>query len=290
MNFIIPISIDRPLFINGCLAFHSMFIASVLHATYHYCFLRQAVQDFFKTQGYMFQFSTTEEGHLENMVAAHPQSVQYFEKWPHVLCWDTTFRISVFDFNLLQITGITPSLKTFTVAWAYMTSKTAAAFTSVCKMLMQTVFARKVPGICITDCELALVNSLTATLTNDTECTSVLLCTWHVDKNVQARLRPHFPNDSNGDVQFESCIADWRRVRCATTEAAYTEAWESFQNKWTTTHGSSVAYIKKTWIDPHKHRIIVAFHPLDKPLFMDPFAVTTQRVESQHAAVSRFPL
>ncbi|KAI5652698.1 hypothetical protein M9H77_29885 [Catharanthus roseus] len=62
---------------------------------------------------------------LSDIVVAHPISIEMLRTWPYVLIMDTTYKTNKYNMPLLEMVGMTPTGKNFTVASAFMRNEQA---------------------------------------------------------------------------------------------------------------------------------------------------------------------
>ncbi len=100
----------------------------------------------------------------------------------------------------------------------------------------------------VTDRELAIMNCLDELFMDSTH----LLCTWHVNMNILANCRKHFPadkrnthsNDTTIDPKWEGFLKDWSLLLSSATELEYTTNLTKFR-----IHPQvAVSYIEDTWL------------------------------------------
>ena len=83
---------------------------------------------------------------------------------------------------------------------------------------------------------------------------AMLLCKWHINKDVSPYIKRHFPK---GRAHEELC-RDWNAIIMADTKAGYHSSWQTLRQKYEGTHPVVVRYLEKTWLK-HDKNIISCF-------------------------------
>ncbi|KAI5668117.1 hypothetical protein M9H77_17970 [Catharanthus roseus] len=65
---------------------------------------------------------------LSDIVVAHPTSIEILRTWSYVLIMDTTYKTNKYNMPLLEVIGMTPTAKNFTVASAFMQNEQATTY------------------------------------------------------------------------------------------------------------------------------------------------------------------
>jgi hypothetical protein len=113
------------------------------------------------------------------------------------------------------------------------------------------------PKTWVTDRELALMNTLDKLFPKSPH----ILYIWHVNMNVLANYRKHFPKDKQGDHRiipnpgWELFLKDWNKVVDSVTEAEYVAQLTEFRKHWTHNE-EAVDYVEDTWLTPWKEKLV----------------------------------
>jgi histone-lysine N-methyltransferase SETD2 len=114
--------------------------------------------------------------------------------------------------------------------------------------------------------------------------TKNLICVWHINKNILANVRRHFPSATDDNEEaWKEFMGFWSNVTEATTEDGFELSWDLLSRKYSREHSSAVLYISNTWL-VHKERFVRAF--TDRYLHMG--SRCSSRVESSHSAMKRY--
>ena len=115
----------------------------------------------------------------------HPTSVKLFNNFPTVLIMDSTYKTNLYRMSLFEIVGITSTYLTYSVGFAFMTSEKEDNFTWALQMLLELLEPNSdMPKVIVTDRDTGMMNVVANVLPDS----SVILCYFHVDKNVRARI------------------------------------------------------------------------------------------------------
>jgi hypothetical protein len=129
---------------------------------------------------------------LRDIFWAHPDSIKLLNMFPIVLIMDSTYKTNKYRQPLLEIVGITSTDKTFVVGFGYMECEKMENYCWVLEKLKGLFIKQDLfPNVILTDRELALMNAIEVVFPHAVN----LLCTWHINKNVNARCGAHVVKD-----------------------------------------------------------------------------------------------
>ena len=104
------------------------------------------------------------------------------------------------------------------------------------------------PVSIVTDRELALIDYLDIQFPESTH----LLCRWHVNINVLAKTKKHFPGpikDANGTVKrhpfFQAFLVCWNTLLASTEEQTYNDLLQDMRSKYP---AEAMTYCESTWL------------------------------------------
>ena len=109
------------------------------------------------------------------------------------------------------------------------------------------------PPVIAIDRDLALLNALG----KDVPTSQVLLCTWHINKNVTKNCKSMFPCNES----WKHFYSHWHKVMYAASESDFEQNWNSMQDIFGI-DSVTVSYLNNTWI-PN-----VLFHVLPIDIFI----------------------
>ena len=155
-----------------------------------------------------------------------------------------TYRTNRFKMPSLNIVGSTSLDTTLFVANIFLAKEAAADYLWVMQALKsvpdQPGFT--MPSIIVTDCEIALINSVRITFPSMKR----LLCVRHVEKNVLSYAST-FLGKEDGNKRDEFMV-EWALILSAASRIDFEERWDTLFDKYNTNNKDLVWYIKDTWI------------------------------------------
>ena len=183
---------------------------------------------------------------------------------------DCTYKTNRFRIPLLNICSVTSNKKTIQIALCFLNGekKEDYEWAIQCFKELLTKYGIIAPIIFITDRELALMGALDLKFPDSAH----ILCTWHVNMNILANCRKHFPKDkpkpitnrtggrptnpSNGDFipdqQWEEFLKDWVSILASKSEVEYTNSLMKFRKH----SDAAVTYVEDTWLTPWKEKLV----------------------------------
>ena len=257
--------------------------------------------------GWKYKFRMDADNNVTDFVFMPPDGLTTFQDFPSTLFMDCTYRTNKAKLPLLQVVGMTntETASTFALGFALLSSEKQDSYTWALQWMATCIDEsdKKLesggPGIntrqklqtVITDCETALMNAIEETLPH----TKIILCIWHINKNVEDRLRKtvgqfvksialHEGKDYHpGDilVTTSQIRKKWYSIVYASTEEEFINAVKSLCSS---APSAFMEYIEQQWL-PHKQRF-VAF-------WVDQFChfgqKASSRVEGAHAKLKNDP-
>jgi hypothetical protein len=114
----------------------------------------------------------------------------------------------------------------------------------------------KEPVSIVTDRELALISCIDTLFLESRH----LLCRWHINMNVLAKTKKHFPGpikDSNGKVKrhpfFQAFLDNWNTLLSSSTKESYDALLEEMNTK----HPQlAMTYCTRTWLALWKEKLV----------------------------------
>jgi hypothetical protein len=187
---------------------------------------------------------------LRDIFWAHPDSIKLLNMFPIVLIMDSTYKTNKYRQPLLEIVGITSTDKTFVVGFGYMECEKMENYCWVLEKLKGLFIKQDLfPHVILTDRELALMNAIEVVFPHAVN----LLCTWHINKNVNARCGAHLVKDMRKLVKQL-----WQNIVFSQDEVEYQQRLNEFEQACA---GSSkfLDYVNDTWLNPHRQRFVEAW-------------------------------
>ncbi|KAK2366952.1 PKS-NRPS hybrid synthetase [Trifolium repens] len=208
---------------------------------------------------------------LSDIFWAHPESIKLLNLFPIVLVMDCTYKTNKYRQPLLQVQviGITSTDLTFAVGFSYMESEKTDNYRWALEKLRELFIKKDIfPQVILTVRELALMNAIEIVFPHSVN----MLCTWHIYKNVFARISVHVPKDMRELLQNL-----WRNVVSSQNEVEFQQRLNKLDQACVNSN-KFVDYINNIWLTPHKERFVHAW--TNKVMHLG--NTTTNRVESAH--------
>lgn len=213
---------------------------------------------------------------LTHLFLAHPDSLNLLRTYPWFIGMDSTYKTNRYKMPFLEITGMTPCNNNFMVAYAFMKDETEGSYRWVLERLRLLVGNAVQPTVIVTDRELGLMRPISDIFPE----TQHLLCTWHINKDVEDRAYKIFAKNRKMAARFTQGI--WRRVMEAPTEQEYEDA-VMYLGERMRVYPRVVSYVTGTWL-VHKQKFVRAW--TNNALHLG--NTTTCRVESAHAVLKQW--
>ncbi|KAK9750102.1 hypothetical protein RND81_02G173500 [Saponaria officinalis] len=176
----------------------------------------------------------------------HPEAVNLFRAYPSLFGIDYTYKTNLCGMPLVELIGVTPVGKNFTIAYALVETETTEGYTWVLEKLRSLLSDDVVPNAIVTDREKGLIAAKPIVFPD----TYHLLCTFHIYNAVEARTREAVGDDDQVNV---ITYGRWAKVVDAGTEQQMLRAWDDLQVRWSRRAPRLIRYIAETWI-VHKEK------------------------------------
>jgi hypothetical protein len=157
---------------------------------------------------------------------------------------------------LLNICAVTGNKKTIQVGLCFLSGEKERNYAWAMAAFRELMIKHGIrePTTIVTDRELALMNTLEDLFPESPH----ILCIWHVNMNILANCRKHFPKDTQVEnkvipnPKWELFLKDWNSLISSTTEMEYTTHLAEFRKH----QKDAVAYAENTWIQPWKEKLV----------------------------------
>jgi hypothetical protein len=231
---------------------------------------------------------------VQHIFCASHSGLDLLARFPSLLWIDATYKTNRHKMPMVNIVGRSCNGKTFYVACAFVSHERECAYQWVLKSLRDLLHTRSIPlPITIFSDD---AKSLLAALATVFPTTISLLCVWHIQKNIETRLRPKIAQylllEKAGDIRDEinsrwsSAKGLFNQVIFAPTIADMETAWQSFQEEYAhEAFAEAIQYISNQWmVDGVKQRFLRCY--TNETLHFGETA--SSRVEGSHAYLKRF--
>lgn len=165
---------------------------------------------------YTYQYTTdSKTGCLTNLFFVHPKSLDIWRAFPSIIEIDATYKTNVYNMPLVEIVGVTPTGKTFSIAMALIENERHAAYTWVLQCLRSTLDERCVVRVALTDRDLALMKAVKDVMPE----TKLMLCRIHIWRNIDLHANPSFRTKKD----YGSFKHRWDKIVQSSTVKEYAE-------------------------------------------------------------------
>ncbi|CAL8159394.1 unnamed protein product [Prunus armeniaca] len=148
-----------------------------------------------------------------------------------------------------KTSGVTYTNMTFSIAYVYMNAEKEDNYTWALTVLRSLLDDNCLPGVIVTDRELALMNSITSIFPKAQH----LLCRWHINKGVLANCKKLFGTLK----QWKQFNEDWNTLVGSETEEEYWRYLRQIESKFSEFQ-KALQYIHENWLNPFKDKFVAA--------------------------------
>ncbi|KAL5148735.1 putative protein FAR1-RELATED SEQUENCE 10 [Glycine soja] len=235
----------------------------------------QHLMKLFERDQYIHWHRLKDEVVVRDLFWCHPDVVKLCNACHLVFFIDSTYKTNRYRFPLLDFVGVTPTVMTFSVGFAYLEAERVNNIVWALERF-RGLFLRndRLPLVIVTDRDLALMNAVKTVFPESTN----LLCRFHIDKNVKAKCKSLIGEKNAWDYVMDN----WGTLVDCPSEHQFHESHQKFQvacSPWP----MFIDYVNDTWIIPHKEKFITAW--TNKVMHLG--NTTTNRVELAHWALKR---
>ena len=249
----------------------------------------QALINQLDQKGFWSRFQVDENNRVEAVLFAHPDSLAYLQTYPELLLLDCTYKTNRFGMPLLDIIGIDGSNRSFCIAFAFLRGENEEDYLWALERLKSLYEISQVeyPSIILTDCAEACMNAVDICFPDSTS----LLCLWHANKAVLTNCRPTFvlpklgldPAD-HSEEKWQAFFNHWHSIIYSLDQATFEQRLQELEEQYLPTYINEVAYLKSTWLNPYKKKLVKAWVDLHRHFG----AVTTSQVEGIHSMLKSY--
>jgi hypothetical protein len=156
---------------------------------------------------------------------------------------------------LLDMIGVDACQRSFCIAFAFLSGETEDDYfwaLDRLKSLYETCNAR-LPSVILTDRCIACMNAAATCFPTATS----LLCLWHANKAVLQHCQPAFKTaEADG---WDAFYQSWHSIMSSPDEKTFEERVQELERKFLPEYLQEVGYIKTTWLDPYKEKLVKAW-------------------------------
>jgi hypothetical protein len=159
----------------------------------------EALFDIISGGDFIYDFKVDENGSVNGLFFTHQPSASQGRQFSNTFVMDCTYKTNRFGMPLLNVVGIITTFRSFNAGFAFISDETEKEYVWALKSFSVVV----VPTVVVTDRELFLIKALTTVF----PLTHILLCVWHVNKNVVADCK----KSECGANTFDDFMSDWNQ-------------------------------------------------------------------------------
>ena len=238
-------------------------------------------------EGFWSRMQFDADGRVTAVLFAHPDSLKYLQAYPDVLLLDCTYKTNKYGMPLLDMIGVDACQRSFCIAFAFLSGETDDDYAWALDRLRSLYdhHCDRLPSVVLTDRCLACMNAVQISFPTSFS----LLCLWHANKAVLRYCLPAFATrelnaDSDSVTEktmeaWEEFYRFWHQLMRSPSETAFNERLLSFEKRYVPGHRNEVGYVKTTWLEPYKKKLVKAW--VDQHYHFGNTA--TSRVEGIHA-------
>lgn len=200
---------------------------------------------------------------VTHLFFSHKNSYELLHVNSQTFIIDCTYKTNWYKLPLLIINDVTPINTTFYITFAFQVKEIEEHYTFMMNHLKALLISLDLlnPHVILTDCEEALMNSLSAVYLHMNN----LICLWHVNKNVLTYIKKDTTlstqeyKDACGKrtSEVKEALNWWHTVLYSSTEEAFHDEWASMRLDYIT-HPGFINYLSNAWLK-HAQKIIKCY-------------------------------
>ncbi|KID83172.1 hypothetical protein MGU_09535 [Metarhizium guizhouense ARSEF 977] len=248
-------------------------------------------------EGFWSRVRVDDDQRVTAILFAHPGSLHYLQAYSELLLLDCTYKTNKYQMPLLDMIGVDACRRSFCIAFAFLSGEQEEDYAWALERLrsLYEVCDAKLPSVVLSDRCVACLNAIDVVF----PAAQSLLCLWHANRAVLAHCLPIFTLQEQlaaGIAADASRLAGrksakwaefynfWHSIMQSPTEAEFNKLVAAFDEKYLPLHAEEVAYIKKTWLQPYKEKLVKAW--VDQHMHFG--NAVTSRVEGIHALLKSY--
>ncbi|XP_065850211.1 protein FAR1-RELATED SEQUENCE 5-like [Euphorbia lathyris] len=155
---------------------------------------------------YHASLADSETNVLTHVFMAHPASVELLRTYHWYIGMDSTYKTNKYRMPFFEIVGMTPCNNNFKIAYAIMQDETESSYRWVMECLRNLIGFDMNPTVILTDRELGLMRPVREIFSDSAH----MLCTWHINKDVENRVYKLMGGDMNFASKFKN--GRWKKI------------------------------------------------------------------------------
>ncbi|KAL9667895.1 hypothetical protein QQ045_002264 [Rhodiola kirilowii] len=165
---------------------------------------------------YLHDYCTNPDtNEITDILWVHPKSLALAVNFSSVLIIDATYKTNEYRSPLLEVVGITSTMRTYSLMFTYLSHEMVENLTwalSILKRLMVEKGAT-LPSVFVSDRDLALINAIGTCF----PLSHYILCIWHINQCVLKKCRPML------GLEWNQFFSSWHSLINSSTEWSYNQ-------------------------------------------------------------------
>jgi hypothetical protein len=183
---------------------------------------------------------------------------------------------------LLHIASVSGNNKTFSAAFCFLAEENLKYYSWALETFPSALTSHKIPppDVLLTDCELALMNTISKVFPNSIH----MLCTWHINKHILTNASKIVKNAD----EEKQIMSQWSKITQISNTADFYPSFKIFSSRF---NSQFVKYVENTWL-PLAPRFVDAWTKKSltlitgQPLELNLLIPTSRNISSTLAQIS----
>ncbi|XP_058217285.1 protein FAR1-RELATED SEQUENCE 4-like [Rhododendron vialii] len=225
---------------------------------------------------YIYNYLTNEHtNEIIDILWVHPTSLELSVNFPSALIIDATYKSNEYRIPLLEVVGITSTIKTYSLMFAYLNNETKERLIWALDTLKRWMVGKgaALPSVVVSDRYLALLSAIEICF----PLAHHILCIWHINQCVMKKCSPML--GTRWDEFFEA----WQLLIHSSTPMSLQQRWNAMCGNFEQ-YSNAIQYLWDIWFGPYKERFVAAY--INQ--FMHLGSNSSQRAEFAHARLKRY--
>ena len=191
--------------------------------------------------------TNTDTNEITDILWVHPKSLELSINFSSVLIINATYKTNEYRIPLLEVVGITSTMQTYSLMFAYLSNESAERFIWALSILKKWMVKNgaSLPSVFVSDRDLALLNAIEACFPMSRH----ILCIWHINQCVMKKCSPML------GMEWKRFYASWHSLVNSSTQWSYDQKWEVMREEFRKYKGV-INYLWETWLCPYRERFI----------------------------------
>ncbi|PKA62633.1 Protein FAR1-like sequence 5 [Apostasia shenzhenica] len=170
-------------------------------------------------KNYLHDYCTNPDSNeITDILWVHPKSLALSVNFPSVLIIDAIYKTNEYRSPLLEIVGITSTMRIYSFMFAYLSNEREEQLTWALGTLKKWMLEKgaSLPSIFVSDRDMALINAIETYF----PMARHILCIWHINQCIMKKCRPML------GLEWNRFNASWHSLINSSTQWSYHQKWE----------------------------------------------------------------